>query len=306
MDVGAVDGHMASVASLVARVDHAVRGMVRISDAAVRSGAEVAVAGVALQTKLGDGRPREQLGIRGTVRPMATDTAVHLPSLMFKDERTALLDVAAHARLQAIVGLVQHFRGLPHAESGCEPAVRVVTVRAVHQALIHAVLVRQVELRPHVRVALVTGVRLALGKQVFGCGRLMNGVASGAGDIVIRVLRTPDIGSTELLGMAGQASIDDLPRRHHAKSIDDGLYVAAGIHMRLTWAMTSLAAGPVRGFLAGSNTFEVRVLVKTVPNRVMLVTVPASGIPGVSPCRAGLLRQHRRCLARTRSSGLPG
>ena len=43
---------MAPGAALIVRIDHAVRRMVRISDAAIGSVAEVAVAGMALQAKL--------------------------------------------------------------------------------------------------------------------------------------------------------------------------------------------------------------------------------------------------------------
>ena len=54
VNVGAVYGHMAAGATLIMRIDHAVRSMVRVGDAAARFHAEIARTGVALQAKLGD------------------------------------------------------------------------------------------------------------------------------------------------------------------------------------------------------------------------------------------------------------
>ena len=47
--------------------------------------------------------------------------------------------------------------------------------------------------------------------------------------------------------------------------------------------MASLAAGPLRRFLARSGALEVRVLVETVPDLVVFVAVPAPYVAGIFP-----------------------
>jgi len=174
MNVGTVNGHVTRCAALIVRIDLAVRRMVRIGDATVRSTAKIAIAGVALQTKCSRCGSGQKLGIGGSVRLVASDAAIHLPRLVFEDKRPASLHVALEARLLTAVCLVQHLRGLSHAESGCEAAMRVVTIAARHEAFIDPVLAGQVELRPHVRVAFVTGLRLAFGEQVLVRCRTVN------------------------------------------------------------------------------------------------------------------------------------
>src|SRR5437879_7209328 len=142
---------------------------------------------------------------------------------------------------------------------------------------------RQIELRAHVPVELVAGVGFALGEQVLGRYRTVNRVAVGTGDIVFGVFRAPDIGAVELLGVASEAPVDNLSRLHDAKGVDDGSNVAGCVHMRLAGTMASLAAGPLRRFLARSGALEVRVLVETVPDLVVFVAVPAPYVAGIFP-----------------------
>ena len=104
-----MDGHVAPRAALVMRIDHAVRRVVGISDAAVGPGAEIAVAGVALQTELRHRWPGQQFGICGAVRFVAGDTTVFLAGLVFEHERSALLHMALDAGLIVAVRLIQHF-----------------------------------------------------------------------------------------------------------------------------------------------------------------------------------------------------
>lgn len=108
MHVGAMNGDMAASTALVMWVNHAVRGMVWIGDTTGGSHTEVAVAGVALQAKLGDCGPNKLLGICGTVGPVAADAAIDLAGLMFKDEGSALVDMAFETRLLAVMGLIEH------------------------------------------------------------------------------------------------------------------------------------------------------------------------------------------------------
>ena len=113
---------------------------------------------------------------------------IHFAYLVLEYERTALIHVALQAGLLVVVRLVQHLRCLPHAERWREAAMRIVAIAALHEALVHSVLEWQIELRPHVRVALVTCLGLAFRKQILWCFGIVNGVATRAGDIAFRVL----------------------------------------------------------------------------------------------------------------------
>src|SRR5947209_7479194 len=100
---------------------------------------------------------------------MTTDAAIHLTSLVFKDEGPALVDMALQAGLLVVVGLVEHLRGLTHAKRGGETAMRIVAIAACHGALVHTVLKRQIELRAYVGMAPVAKFRLLFGEQILGC-----------------------------------------------------------------------------------------------------------------------------------------
>src|SRR5262249_18306565 len=143
---------------------------------------------------------------------------------------------------------------------------------------VNPVFTGQVELGPHVRVALVAVVWLVFREKMLSRGRIVNRMAGSAGDVVLGMLRAPDVGAIELFCMTSETQFYDLWRLHHAKGIHHRLDVAARIDMRLTRTMAALAAGPFRRFLAGGNALEMRVLVKAVPDRVMFMTVPASRI----------------------------
>src|SRR3954447_4800237 len=100
--------------ALIARIDHAVRVMFGICDAPVRSNPKIAGAGVALQAEHRSRGPDQQLGVRGTMRLMTTDAAVHFACLVFKQKRSALVHMALHAGLIVAVRLVEHLGGLTH------------------------------------------------------------------------------------------------------------------------------------------------------------------------------------------------
>ena len=171
------------------------------------------------------------------MRPMASDTAVHLTCLMFEQERATLVHMTLETGLLVIVRLVQHFRGLTHPEGRGEAAVRVMAVAALHKALVHPVLKRQIELRAHIGVTLVTSLGLALREQILWRSRIVNRMTASACDIVLRVFRTPDVGPAEFVCVAGQAYRDDLFGPHDTERIDHGVYVAACVDMRLAWSV---------------------------------------------------------------------
>ena len=143
---------------------------------------------VALQAKEPAIPPQEQVLVHTSMRIVAGHASFDLDRSVFVNKRAALLHVALDTGLIVAMRLVQHFRRLPHAEGGREAAVRVVTVAAVHEAFIHAVLTGQVKLRPYIRMAPVARLGLTLGQEVLHRGRVMIGVALGAGDIMLGVL----------------------------------------------------------------------------------------------------------------------
>ena len=292
MNVGAVNGHMAPGAALIVRIGHAVRGMVRIRNTAVRSDTEVAVTRVALQAKHRDRGPGEQFGILGPVWPVASDAALHFPGLVFEDERPALVHVTLDTGLVVAVGLVEHLGGLSHAERGGKAAVRVMAIGAHHEPFVHTVFGGQVELRPHVRVAFVAGVGLALSEQVLVGYGMVIGVAGGAGDIVLGMLGAADVSAIKVGGMAFEARGDDLLRLHDGKRIDNGAAAAAGRDVGFGRAMASLAGRKLRRHLTGGKAFEVRILVERGPDSGMAGL--ALRIAGV--CRVG--RDNRTSLRR--------
>ena len=93
-----------------------------------------------------------------------------------------------------------------HPPGRRERAVRIVAIRALHEAFVHAVLGRHIELRAHRGVAGVAELALLLRQQIFRRGRMVDGVAAGAGHIVQRVFGAADIGPGEIAGMAGEAA----------------------------------------------------------------------------------------------------
>src|SRR5690348_4963763 len=99
MNVRAVNGHVTRRTALIARVDHAVGIVFGIRDPPVEPDAEVAGTGVTLQAERGRGWTREQLRVGGTMRLVAGDAAIHLPRLVFVEERTALVHVALETGL---------------------------------------------------------------------------------------------------------------------------------------------------------------------------------------------------------------
>lgn len=112
--------------------------------------------------------------------------------------------------------------------------MRIMTIAARHEALVHTMLEWQIKLRADVGMALVTDVGLALGQQVLGRFRIVNGMAGGASDIMLGVFGAPDVGAAELVGMAGETEGNNFRRFHSAESVDDCVHIPARVHMRLS------------------------------------------------------------------------
>ena len=141
----------------------------------------VRYAAVALVAERVDGRHVQQAGVLGTVRRVASHTALGLDRDVFIDERPARLGVALGAD-RVLVG-----RGLQVV--GLEGAVHVVAITARDQPFLHFVVERHIERWLSVGVALEAERRLRNLQQTFFFLALMNAVAANTADLRLGVGR---------------------------------------------------------------------------------------------------------------------
>jgi hypothetical protein len=145
-------------------------------------------------------------------------------------------------------------------------------------------------------MALVADLGLVLGEQVLWRFRIMNRMTGGTGYIVLGMFRAPDVRPVKLFGVARQAHGDNFRWFHFAESMDDGIDIAARVHVFLARTMAGFTAGPFRRLLARSNRFEMGIFIEVVPDLVMLVTIPAPFLTckfRFARCRAGTGRFKR-------------
>ena len=108
----------------------------------------------------------------------------------------------------------------------------------------------------------------------------MNGMATGAGDVVLGVLRASDLGAADILGMAGKAVVHDTLRRQLTECNDGGL-AASSFYVRFSGTVTALTSGLFRRLSAGRDRFVVRIFVEAGPNiRVTGLTDCAAYVRG--------------------------
>jgi len=178
---------------------------------------------------------------------------------MLEGKRTALVMVALDARF-FIAGCVIYQGGAcGHPPSGRKRSVRVVAVRATHEAFIHPVLERHVELRAHRGMTAIAEVRLRFGEQIFRDRRTVDGMTVRANDISLRMLGAAQIRPADGLGMALQAVIYSL-RRFQQGERDDACLTAAFVDVRLPRAVAALAPRPLRRLRSRSDAAVMRIL----------------------------------------------
>lgn len=145
--------------------------------------------GVALKALKADFRAGEHAWVTGAMGLMASGAAFHAHGSVFECEGTALIAVTFQAA---------RFVGGDIAQSGVdEAAVGVVAIDAIDAALLEAVAVGFLELSHGSNVA-----GAAVGDVLFGLG-LVNGVATGAGDLVPGVAAADGANAGRLVQMAG-------------------------------------------------------------------------------------------------------
>ena len=166
-------------------------------------------AGMALQTDREQNRPLQEAGVGGPVREVAGFAAIDANGGVLEQEWPAFVGVALQARLFIGQRLIDHTRPCAHAPGRGGRAVRIVAIRAGHDAFIHAMLGRHVELRANRGVAVVAEVRLLLGEESFRADRSVNRMAIGTDDVVLRVLRAANLGAADIFGVAVEAVIQN-------------------------------------------------------------------------------------------------
>lgn len=144
--------------------------------------------------------------------------------------------------------------------------MRVVTIGALHEALINAMVRGHIELATNIGMARITGFVLLFHEQKLGRGRMMNRVATGARDAVESVLGALNVRLTQILHMACQAILQHRARLHDRECMGDRRLAAACSHMRLRGTVTALAARALGRQIPHSNALEVRILVEVTPD----------------------------------------
>lgn len=206
-------------------------------------------------------RPLQKFRIGGTVWNVASRAAFYPYARMLKNERPALIDMAFQAGFFVIVRSRNQIRSRSGFPGRCKIAVRIMAIRALNNAFIHAMFHRHIELRANRSVALVAKLALLFRQQKFRRRRIVNRMAVRADNVGLCMHGTPDIRAREILRMAAQAGIDNL-RWRHMREIPDCRSASAGGHMISARPMASFAASLVGRFFPGSDGFVMRVLIK--------------------------------------------
>ena len=113
---------------------------------------------------------------------------------------------------------------------------------------------------------------------------MVDRVATGARNVVLRMFRSLDVGLRQVLRMTAQAGIQRLLRLHQRKCARDRGLAAARRDVLLCRSMAAFAARLVRRLLARCDALEVRILVEIHPDVGMAgftdVTADKSGPRG--------------------------
>src|SRR5689334_23359361 len=113
---------------------------------------------------------------------MAGFAALHAHRRVLENKRSALVGVTLEAGFLIGGHLIDHPGTLAHAPGRGESPMRIVAIRALHEALVDAMLSRHLKLRANSGVAAVAELALLFGQQELGSRRVMDRVATGAGD----------------------------------------------------------------------------------------------------------------------------
>lgn len=184
---------------------------------------------------------------------------------MLKRKRSSLIRVALQAGLFICQSLMNERRPGRHPPCRRERAVRVMAVRAIHEAFVHAMLERHGKIGAYVRMAAIAERRLLFRKQIFRCCGFVHGMARRTRYAVARVRRRMNIGAAQRIGMAAQAGVIRLLGRWPWKR-NDGRFASVRFHMRRRRPVTPFASRILRLLLTASDAPKMRILVEIRPD----------------------------------------
>jgi len=272
---------MAGGAVSIAGIGHVMRGRLRrdsVGLAAERTGTVVA-----FQADGKDDRALEQSSVCRTVRGVAGFAAIDADGRMFEQERPALVGVAFHAGLFVLESGFDHPRTVTGFGDAGVDAVRIVAIRARHEAFIDSVLEGLRKLGADIGVAAVTDIGLFGGKQIPGRAGLMDRVARGAYDIGLRVRAAPYVGSIDVFRMAAQTGVEHLIGLHERERVRNRDTSSGGGDMLLPCPVTGFAAHVFAGSAIGDGRLEVGISEKLQRlRRVARAAAVAAGERGVA------------------------
>ena len=108
---------------------------------------------VAFEADRGDGGAAQQFGVHRAVGGVTGFASIDADGGVFKGERATFVAVAFHAGFFVGLGVFGHARTDAHAPSGRLRAVRVVAIRALHEAFVDPMFEGHGELGFHAGVA---------------------------------------------------------------------------------------------------------------------------------------------------------
>jgi hypothetical protein len=204
--------------------------------------------GVALQAKQVDLAALEQSRVRRAVRDVAGDAALDLHGGVLVHERSGLIRVAFEANGVLRGGGAQ----LPREEA----SVRVVTIRALHQALVHTVMEGAAELLLDFDVAAIAELGLGHAHQELGLLRMVGRMAIDAADVVLQVGGAREVGVLLAILVALEAAVADLACGGILEREDSG-FIAATLDVGLAGSVTGFAAVEFRALFGVERGDEV-------------------------------------------------
>ena len=122
-----------------------------------------------------------------------------------------------------------------------EPSMWIMAGRAFHEAFIHAVMHRHIELRLLVQVAAIAKLRLRLGQQELCILGMVNGVALNAVHVVVGVLGAAEIHLLLTAGVASQTTFINFFGTH-ARKCKNLRFIGRVVHVRRPWTVAGFAA----------------------------------------------------------------
>ena len=195
---------------------------------------------VALQAKQVDVAHPEHVNIRAAMRNMTGRATLDLYGLVFEHKRPLLIGVARDTNCVLCWG-GSHLLGT-------NGAVRIVTIRALHQSFVNKMAERHFKLGLLLEVARVTQRGLRFRQQKLSGFRVVWRVARHATDIALRVNRVDGVHVLRTTRMATHTTGIDFLGRGILERENFG-FVAPAVNVRFPGTMAPFAALPLRTFL---------------------------------------------------------